>query len=267
MRTLVVFLVLVGQAFGGTRTTKPPVGTSIDGTNGIASGLVHLWAMQEGTGTATSDIIGANAMTINSGATWSTGADGVSKALSFDGTTNASVTSNSTFALNTSNANVLSMCALVNTAGTVRSNIFGANNTVGDIVFEGVSSNGNQSFAAAINGTFIAQVASGSYTASTWTLLCYTRNGTGAGSNHLYAAAVNKTLTIDATNSYLNTATTQILGARTATTQNWTGKIEWVAYWNRVLTPTEITSINSSTIYQVFANASSTRHRVIGGAE
>lgn len=267
MRALLLLLLTL-PAFCGTRTTKPPSGAAIDVANGIANGLVHFWAALEGSGTATSEIIGSHPMTLNAGATWTTGQDGVSKAISFSGSSGAEVVSNSAWALNTSDANVMSMCALINTSATAsRRSIYGVNNTTGLMTLEINTNSWPGSMGTTTFGVYVAVTGNtiNPLTTGTWNLVCYTRSGSGA-THVVYKNGSTVTLGQNGSDSYSNSSATRIIGARAVGSQNFAGKIEWLGYWNRTLSSTEITSINTNTIYQVFADSAPSakvRRRVI----
>lgn len=55
---------------------KPASGTALDGSNALVTGLVNVWAFLEGSGTTTADSKSSNTATLNTGATWTTDADG-----------------------------------------------------------------------------------------------------------------------------------------------------------------------------------------------
>ncbi len=214
-------------------------GDSLNPTSDITDGLVAYWPMNETSGINVDETIGNNDGT----ATGTQIVDGViSKARSFNGTSSDYI-SLPGFYIGATNNVSFSAWVKTNSVGT-RQTIFSQNNTAGALQVEVGSCNGSSgAVCTMISGIWISQA--NSVIDTGWHHLVYTRNGAGAN-HHIYVDGIEQALTINATNSYVDTNSIKYFAER-VNNQWFNGYLDDVRLYNRTLTPTEVTTLSNYT--------------------
>lgn len=133
--------------------------------------------------------------------------------------------------------NVLTVEAWVYPTSASRMTILGSNNVAGVIQLE---MSATRQVSAIINTVYVATSSTNDVALNQWNHIVYTRSGTGAGTHKIYVNGTLRTLTVNASNNFVDSASVKLLGARTTGSQLWSGRIDEVIVYPRVLSASEV---------------------------
>ena len=235
--------------------TKPASGTALNTGHSLAVGMLHFWAMLEGSGTTTADSKGGMTGTFVGSPSWTTDAEGPL----ITGMTAGNNVITSAAASGFTDPLVMTMAFRVTlpNISTGRFSPFAMDNGSGAMpFFEFGDINGlANAFHVLIPGTIVAEAAIGAYSVDDAATFAYVRNG--AGDTHVFyrdGSALTKTATGNESTSYSNGSDKRLMGDRSdAATQPWTKRMAWVAVWNRALSAGEVSSFTTDP-FQVFGS-------------
>lgn len=216
--------------------------TTIPVSADVTDGLVGWWKLNEGSGTSAVDSSGqGNTGTLTNGPTWVSGKR--AQAVSFDGSDDYIQLPAQLIAI----GNTFTFTAWIYFTGslTTRYTVFGQENAASAFMFEvgqGPGSAGTGRVGSLYSGQVDADSVSGVLLVNTWTHIAYTKNGTGATST-IYINGRSVGLATNIGLTYSNSSGTKAIGRRSAASQVFSGSIDDVRLYNRVLTETEIKAI------------------------
>lgn len=211
----------------------------------VTDGLVGWWKLDEGSGVTTSDSSGqGNTGTLTNGPTWVSGKR--NGGISFDASDDYIALPAQLIAI----GNTFTFTAWIYFSGslTTRYTVFGQENAVNAFMFEvgqGPASAGSGRVGSLYTGQVDVESVSGTLTQNVWTHIAYIKNGAGATSS-IYVNGVSVSLTNHVGLTYSNSSGAKAIGRRAAASQLFSGSIDDVRLYNRVLTETEIKAIYNS---------------------
>lgn len=251
-------------------TYKPPLGSELDLSNALLNGLLSLWMLNEGIGTVLYDSLSYNTVPMNTvgGPTWQGGSQ---LGLTFNGSQRAqtNLPVSPLVGANLTNYSVWAYFRTGPTAPTGRQLLFGKSD--------------------ATNSKFEYEIEASDSAATPGNFPCFLAFSAGGGTNALVYDSNQLAANTDyqlvgvfsvpysniyvngragsnpATGSILNTldsGTPLLLGGRDNGTNFFTGTIYATGFWNRKLTPAEVTSLYLNP-YQFIQPPSARRYMVI----
>lgn len=237
--------------------TKPGVGAQVDTTNSLTTGLVGCWLMNEGAGQAILDYssLGQDTISFVNGPTWTTGPDG--SALDFGTTGGVRILTQNFTGFNTT-AGTFTIAATINpSAGTSNSVFsvgeqFDSNEFISLCLFNGSLALANDTSTGGINN----QITGPAITLNAWHTVAISQSS-GSNRNFMLDGAItNNTIGIVAT---VGTNSNLVFGAtfeNSAIDSVWDykGKIGAIYIWNRALSNTELTALNTNPYSMFFGN-------------
>ena len=126
---------------------------------------------------------------------------------------------------------------------------------------------GNNKIVVFEPGTWIAQTTSATniIVVNEWQHIVYTRSGTGAGTHSMYYNGILQVLDRDDAGNFSDGTATRLIGARTATTQEFTGKISEIRIYNKPLTSGEVKWLAQEP-FADYVRTSAARHSAFAAA-
>lgn len=227
--------------------TKPPSGSPLNAGHALTDGLLHVWAMLEGTGDTTADSKSnlTGVLTDGSppgGPTWASDAEGPG----LTGFTGLNRVETTTSSIGLTDPDTLTFLCRVTTPSNItgRFTIYSPNNEVAGVpeweIGNGSGIAGSSSLI--LPGVAFVAVGATALIASTTYTLGYTR--AGAGDTHTFykdGSAVADSLTTNEALGYANPTQERVIGARdNAGAQPFSGEIWWFVVWDRALSAAEI---------------------------
>ena len=230
-----------------------PANKVIDNAQPLANGLIEYWALNEGTGSTTTELVNGRVATLSAGATWSTDQNG-DAALNLDGGLQAQALGNTFERLNLTDINTFTIAIAYlprNIVAGAPMTIFSVDSGNSNMATKvKMNHNGSGSLSAVIPpgaGVYVAETGASVVSANTWQQIAYSRNGLGSGSNKIYVDGVSKTLTVDNPTAAFNdnnTGQKRLIGALAdGGPENLDGKISWIGIWGRQLSAAEMTTL------------------------